>query len=209
MRAFPVVVFLLAMVGSSSCAKGLEQAPTMPPSAPTPETEERATSRPFERPPPRGETFSLEQGASHGTESGLVVRYASHGHKHAAKGGRDAQMIYLEVTRGDERAALELRGSDDVLEGELEALGALLVVTGGYSGVTVTVSEPAPAPLTSDEARDLVDEAAARHGLRRDGSGSHAEDGLLHFDADLDGKQVWRARVGLYTRRVWFLRPGA
>lgn len=164
---------------------------------------------PFVRPAPEGETFALKQGESARTKGGLVVTYAGHAHKHAAKGGRDAQTIHLSLQQGERRGDVELRGVDDVLEGELDALGTLLVVRGGYSRVDVTVAaEQPPAPMDRDEAWALIEEVAEKLRLPKDGGGGSVVDGIVRYGAVHDHEHVWDARFGLYTRRLWFVKPG-
>lgn len=181
--------------------------PTPPTPAPPALT---VSADPFVRPAPVGETFSLERRQSHRTEGGLVVTYAGHSHKRPRVGGPTAQMIRLLFERGDQRQEIELRGSDNVLEGELDALGALVVVRGSFASVEVTVvATPAPPPLDEDEAWGLIEQTAARYGLAaKNSAGGSVVDGVLRYQAALDKQTVWSARLGTYTRRLWFLKPG-
>ncbi len=211
-----LALVLVCLPLASACSKGAPVQPRdddaaavterAPPAPPTVDDIITAAD-PFTRPIPAGETFPLKQGESRTTTGGLEVTYASHGHKQPAGPGRFLQMVRLELGRGEQQQQVELRGTDDVLEAEIDALGALLVVRGGYAGIDVTVAaRKTPAPLDEEAAWALIDELAARRGLVKDGGGGSVDEGVLHYGAVHEGKGVWHARLGMYTRRAWFLR---
>jgi hypothetical protein len=138
---------------------------------------------------------------------GLTVGFAEQGHKHRADGGGAGGIFELTFMRGAKTETMRLT-TEGALEAEIDALGVLIVVTEERAGFVITTVGKAPRPLDDEAAAEMVEKAAAGHGLPSGNSTSYGVDhGVLSFAATRDTTQLWRARVGLYTRRLWFLPP--
>lgn len=160
---------------------------------------------PSDHPMPEGELVTITQGAK-AKFGGLVVKYVSHHHKHA-EGGGSAGTWSLSFTRGSQTQTRELR-SDGDLEAELTVHGALLVVTGTYDDVSVILAaKKAPKSLSEEDAWALAEKEATSHHLPGSIAGGSAENGILRLYAREGDDELWRAHVGLFTRRVWFSLP--
>jgi len=156
--------------------------------------------------PARGKRTTLRAEQTKTVGHGLRVTFEGQGHKHLVGGGA-VGFYELSFARGGKKGSARLSTREDDLEAELDALGVLVVVTTDGGTLTVTTVGKTPRPLDEDRAIELIEAAAARHGLPVEGSSASMEDGVLGYAAVDGGVQRWRARIGLYTRRIWFLPP--
>ncbi|MBZ0231335.1 MAG: hypothetical protein K8M05_03225, partial [Deltaproteobacteria bacterium] len=161
---------------------------------------------PTDRPVAKGKRTTLREGETKSVGHGVRVTFAHQGHKHLVGGGA-VGFYELTFARGGKTSDERLSTHEDDLEAELDALGVLVVVTTDGGTITITTVGKAPRPLDEDQAAELIEAAATRHGLPVGGSSYGLEDGVLRYAA-MDGNvQRWRARIGLYTQRIWFLPP--
>lgn len=137
------------------------------------------------------ETISLPDGF------GITVALsAGSGHHRSGK-----MSGFVTITRGAEQQLRQVHG-DVPLDVELVAFDRVFVIGGGKVHV---LPGGAPAEVTDDEARRLIEDAAAKAGRPAStllGRMDHPPPGFVDLLYD-----DWIGRVGVYTRRVWILAP--
>jgi hypothetical protein len=165
-----------------------------------------ALTIPTDYTPARGKRIVLERDKATAVGFGLKVAIASAGHKHRVDGGA-VGFYELTFQRGGKRGSLRISVGDEPVEYELDALGVLLVLTSDGGPIEVTTVGKTPRPLDEGGATDLIQQTATRIGLPLGDASYGIETGVLSYVSSDNGVPRWRARVGLYTRRIWFLPP--
>jgi hypothetical protein len=156
-------------------------------------------------PPVSGRVTRLAPGQARGVGRGVTVRWTEDRHKHKVDGGATA-IVGLAVKRGGRSKTVVVTG-DDGIEAELDGFGVIVSVSGGADELEVRTLGAARRALDEDAAAALVEREAARHELPTGGASYSSEGGILHYTSMQDGAPLWEARVGLYSRRVWFVYP--
>jgi hypothetical protein len=138
---------------------------------------------------------------------GVKITVTAQGHKHKVDGG--AVGIYeMTLQRGSKKEDLRLMTEGD-FEGEIDALGVLVVITDDNEGFRALAIGKTPKPLDEEAATAHLEKLAESHGLPLGGSAYNIEHGVLRYVSTTgDGShERWRAHLGLYTKRLWWLPP--
>ncbi|HUQ02500.1 MAG TPA: hypothetical protein VM261_08395 [Kofleriaceae bacterium] len=165
-------------------------------------------SIPTEQPAPlKGKRTPLAMNKAVSVGHGVKITVTAQGHKHKIDGG--AVGIYeMTLQRGSRKEDLRITTEGD-FDSEIDALGVLVVITDDNDGLRALAIGKTPRPLDEESATAFVEKAAESHGLPLGGSAYNVEHGILYYVSTTgDGShERWRARLGLYTRRIWFSPP--
>lgn len=174
-----------------------------PPPPPPPPTRARTLTP---RPNPKGSRHRLALNKPLKLKGNRTVVWTSVGAEQQRR-GESIAVHAVTVSDGKQQTSLRLDARDG--ETEVDLLGLAAVFTAEPRALAVTVVGALPAPLDDEQVVGLIEARAAKAKLEVRGAKSIEEsDGFRNATAlDKNGRAIWRARLGLYSRRLWFEQP--
>ena len=185
--------------------------PPPPDAAPPPPDAAPPLTFPPDPPDVKGKHHALEKNKPLKLGGGRTVTWTGAGHKIKMDGG-DVAFHEITIAKGKKKDELRVGGNPGApLEDEVDVYGTLVVFRGTWDSLEAIVVGKAPKPLGDDEAIELIEARAAEAGLPASSGSAASEDGgFFEYEARDDQQRgLWAARVGVYTRRVWFFAASA
>jgi hypothetical protein len=138
-------------------------------------------------------------------EGNRTIRWTSVGAKQTR---RTSPVAVYEVTLSDgkQHTSLTLDATDG--ETEVDLFGLTAVFAAAQRSLVVTVAGRLPPPLDDTQLVALIEQRSAKAKLAMGDMSIQEADGFWNATATTqDGTPLWHARVGMYSRRVWFEKP--